>query len=163
MNGCRFALTDDVRDEIGELRQSAQHAIAEANCNFAAPGEPLIYRDAHGNGFEGMLEKLEKVHREPSLEDTYCKPRPGSGWPTHPASDPQPGSSTPLPLRDDPLAYINRMVTAYDADDRDTFRQMTEAAANDPFARHMQALAAAQVNHEEQLQAQRLAEQQRLE
>lgn len=159
----RHVLGDDVRDEIRELRQDAQRTIVETNRNFVVPSEPLIHRNAPGNDFEDMREKLEKSHRQPTLDDAYSKPGPGSGWPTHPASEPQPGASPPLSLRDDPLAYVDRMIAAYDAGDHDTFRQMTQAAANDPFARHMQAQAAAQVDLEEQQQGQQLAEQQRQE
>jgi hypothetical protein len=159
----RHVLGDDVRDEIRELRQDAQRTIAEANRDFVVPSEPLIRRNGPGNDFEDMREKLEKTHRKPTLDDTYCKPDPSSGWPTHPASASSPEASPPLSLRDDPLAYVNRMIAAYDAGDLDTFRQMTQAAASDPVGRQMQAQAAARVDQEEQQQAQKLAEQQRQE
>jgi hypothetical protein len=72
---------------------------------------------------------------------------------------------SPLSLRDDPLAYINRMVAAYDANDRSTFRHLTQVAANDPYARLVQTAAAAHVDREDQDQSmrQRLGEQQRNE
>jgi hypothetical protein len=159
----RHVLGDDVRDEIRELRQDAQRTIAETNRDFVVPSEPLIHRNVPGNDFEDMRKKLEKPHHQPTLDDTYSKPGPGSGWPTRPAPGSEPEASPSLSLRDDPLAYVNRMIAAYDIGDLHTFREMTQTAANDPFARHMQAQTAAQVDLEEQQQTQQLAEQQREE
>lgn len=153
-------LGSDVRDEIRELRQTARRAVAETNRHFVPPAEPLIYRGSTGDPGIDINRKMERLLGPPSLQDDTCKPGPGSGWPTHPTTA---SGQAPLSLRDDPLAYVNRMVAAYDAGDRDMFRQMTQAAANDPFARQMQSQAVVQVNLEERREAQQMAERQRQE
>lgn len=153
-------LGSDVRDEVRELRQTARRAVAETNRHFVPPAEPLIYRGSTGDPDIGINRKMERLLGPPSLQDDTCKPGPGSGWLTYPTTAP---GQTPLSLRDDPVAYIDRMVAAYDAGDRDTFRQMTQAAANDPFARQMQSQAVVQVNLEERREARQMAERQRQE
>lgn len=153
---------NDVHDEIRELRQTARRAVDETNSRFVPPDEPVIYRSGAGGPLREVHEKMESLLRPPTLEDDQCKPGPGSGWPSRPPAGSAPN---PLSLRDDPLAYINHMVAAHDAGDQDTFRQMTRAAANDPYARLVQTAAAAQVDYEEHYQSmmQQLAEQQRNE
>ncbi len=152
---------NDVHDEIRELRQTALRAVDEANSRFMPPDEPLIYHNGTGDPLRKTHEKMESLLRSPTLDDSQCKPGPG-GWPTRPPAQSAPN---PLSLRDDPLAYINHMVAAYDTGDRNTFRQMTQAAASDPHAQRVQTAAAAQVDYEEHYQSmmQQLAAQQRNE
>lgn len=153
---------NDVHDEVSELRRGVQRTVDAANSRFVPPDEPAIYRNSAGDPLREVHEKMESLLRQPGMEDSQCKPGPGSGWPTR-----LPAESTPDPLslRDDPLAYINQMVAAHDMGDLGTFRQMTQAAANDPYARLVQTTAAAQVDCEEHYRSmmQQLAEQQRNE
>lgn len=153
---------NEIHDEIRELRQTARRAVDETNSRFVPPDEPVIYRSGADAPLREVHEKMESLLRPPTLEDDQCKPGPGSGWPSR-----QPAGSAPNPLslRDDPLAYINHMVAAHDAGDQNTFRHMTQAAANDPYARLVQTAAAAQVDYEEHYQSmmQQLAEQHRNE
>lgn len=155
-------LGNDVHDEIRELRLTAQRAIDETNRRFVPPDEPVIYRNGAGDPLREVHEKMESLLHPPTLDDDQCKPERGSGWPTRPPAESTPN---PLSLRDDPLAYIDHMVAAHDAGDQNTFRQMTQAAANDPYARLVQTTAAAQVDYEEHYRSmmQQLAEQQRNE
>ena len=144
------AMGNEVHDEIRELRLAAQRATAEKNRGFVPPDRPLIHRAGAGNPLEQIDGRIQDLRRAPTLEDSRCKPERGSGWPSRPAGDSVP---SPVSLRDDPLAYIDRMVAAYDAGDQGAFRRMTQAAANDPHARRVNATAAAQVDAEERQQA----------
>ena len=153
---------NEVHDELRELRLGAQRATEERNRDFVPPDRPLIYRDSAGSPLEQIDGRIQELRRAPTLEDSQCKPERGSGWPSRPAGD---SASSPVSLRDDPLAYINRMVTAYDAGDQVDFRLMTQAAANDSYARRVSATAVAQVDAEERQQAllEQVTEQQRVE
>ena len=101
----------------------------ERNRDFVPPDRPLIYRDRAGSPLEQIDGRIQDLRRAPTREDSQCKPERGSGWPSRPAGDSTP---SPVSLRDDPLAYIDRMVAAYDAGDQGAFRRMTQAAADDP-------------------------------
>lgn len=153
---------NEVHDELRELRLAAQRATDERNRDFVPPDRPLIYRDSAGSPLEQIDGRIQELRRAPTLEDSQCKPERGRGWPSRPAGD---SASSPVSLRDDPLAYIDRMVAAYDAGDQVDFRLMTQAAANDPYARRVSATAVAQVDSEERQQAllAQAAEQQRAE
>lgn len=153
---------NEVHDELRELRLGAQRATEERNRDFVPPDRPLIYRDSAGSPLEQIDGRIQELRRAPTLEESQCKPERGSGWPSRPAGD---SASSPVSLRDDPLAYINRMVTAYDAGDQVDFRLMTQAAANDSYARRVSATAVAQVDAEERQQAllEQVTEQQRVE
>lgn len=144
------AMGNEVHDEIRELRLAAQRATAEKNRGLVPPDRPLIHRAGSGNPLEQIDGRIQDLRRAPTLEDSRCKPERGSGWPSRPAGDSVP---SPVSLRDDPLAYIDRMVAAYDAGDQGAFRRMTQAAAHDPHARRASATAAAQVDAEERQQA----------
>lgn len=139
-----------VHDELRELRLAAQRATEERNRDFVPPDRPLIYRDSAGSPLEQIDGRIQDLRRAPTLEDSQCKPERGSGWPSRPAGDSTP---SPVSLRDDPLAYIERMVAAYDAGDHGAFRGMTQAAADDPHAKLVGATATAQVDAEERQQA----------
>ena len=141
---------NEVHDELRELRLAAQRATEERNRDFVPPDRPLIYRDSAGSPLEQIDGRIQDLRRAPTLEDSQCKPERGSGWPSRPAGDSTP---SPVSLRDDPLAYIDRMVAAYDADDHGAFRGMTQAAADDPHAKLVGATATAQVDAEERQQA----------
>ena len=146
------AMGDEVREEIRDLRMEARQELQERNRNFVPPAEPLIFRDASRDPVLDLRKQIDERMRQ--WNDVRCRP-PG---------DTRSGPVTtvdalPMSLREDPLAYVNRMVAAYDAGDRHTFRQMTRAAADDPFAQQLQTRSAAQVDREEQ-QAQLVAEQQ---
>ena len=150
---------NEVHDELRELRLAAQRATEERNRDFVPPDRPLIYRDSAGSPLEQIDGRIQDLRRAPTLEDSQCKPERGSGWPSRPAGDSGP---SPISLRDDPLAYIDRMVAAYDAGDQGAFRLMTQTAANDPHARRVSATATILVDAEERQQAllTQLAEQQ---
>lgn len=139
-----------VHDELRELRLAAQRATDERNRDFVPPDRPLIYRDSAGSPLEQIDGRIQEFRRAPTLEDSQCKPERGSGWPSRPTSN---SALSPISLRDDPLAYIDRMVAAYDAGDQGAFRLMTQAAANDSYARRVSAIAVAQVDAEERQQA----------
>jgi|GEM_PF-6233576 len=141
---------NEVHDELRELRLAGQRATDERNRDFVPPDRPLIYRDSAGSPLEQIDGRMQELLRAPTLEDSQCKPERGSGWPSRPAGDSAP---SPVSLRDDPLSYIDRMVAAYDASDQVDFRLMTQAAANDSYARRVSATAAAQVDAEERQQA----------
>lgn len=141
---------NEVHDELRELRLAAQRATDERNRDFVPPDRPLIYRDGAGSPLEQIDGRIQDLRRAPMREDSQCKPERGSGWPSRSASDSTP---SPVSLRDDPLAYIDRMVAAYDAGDLGGFRRMTQVAADDPHARRVSATAAAQVDAEERQQA----------
>lgn len=156
---------NEVHDELRELRLAAQRATVEKNRDFVPPDRPLIHRNGAGDPLEQIDGRIQDLRRAPTPEDSQCTPERGSGWPSRPAGDSVP---PPVSLRDDPLAYVDRMVAAYDAGDQGAFRRMTQAAANDPHARRVSATAAAQVDAEERQQAllaqvieQQLAEQKR--
>ena len=141
---------NEVHDELRELRLAAQRATDERNRDFVPPDRPLIYRDSAGSPLEQIDGRIQQLRRAPTREDSQCKPERGSGWPSRPAGDSTP---SPVSLRDDPLAYIDRMVAAYDAGDQGAFRRMTQAASSDPHARLVSATATAQVDAEERQQA----------
>ncbi|TQM17455.1 hypothetical protein FB548_0839 [Pseudoxanthomonas sp. 3HH-4] len=141
---------NEVHDELRELRLAAQRVTDERNRDFVPPDRPLIYRDGAGSPLEQIDGRIQDLRRAPTGEDSQCKPERGSGWPSRSASDSTP---SPVSLRDDPLAYIHRMVAAYDAGDLGGFRRMTQVAANDPYARRVSATAAGQVDAEERQQA----------
>lgn len=141
---------NEVHDELRELRLAAQRATDERNRDFVPPDRPLIYRDSAGSPLEQIDGRIQDLRRAPTREDSQCKPERGSGWPSRPAGDSTP---SPVSLRDDPLAYIDRMVAAYDAGDHNAFRRMTQAVASDPHARLVSATATAQVDAEERQQA----------
>jgi hypothetical protein len=141
---------NEVHDELRELRLAAQRATEEKNRDFVPPDRPLIYPNGAGSPLEQIDGRIQDLRRAPTLEDSQCKPERGSGWPSRPAGDSTP---SPVSLRDDPLAYIDSMVAAYDAGDQGAFRRMTQAAANDPHARLVSATATAQVDAEERQQA----------
>ena len=140
---------NEVHDELRELRLAAQRVTDERNRDFVPPDRPLIYRDGAGSPLEQIDGRIQDLRRAPTREDSRCKPEHGSGWPSRPASDSTP---SPVSLRDDPLAYIDRMVAAYDAGDLGGFRRMTQVAADDPHARRVSATATAQVDAEERQQ-----------
>ena len=140
----------EVHDELWELRLAAQRATEERNRDFVPPDRPLIYRGGGDGPLEQIDGRIQDLRREPTLEDSQCKPERGSGWPSRPAGDSTP---SPVSLRDDPLAYIDRMVAAYEAGDQGVFRRMTRAAADDPHAKLVSATATAQVDAEERQQA----------
>ena len=150
---------NEVHDELRELRLAGQRATDERNRDFVPPDRPLIYRDSAGSPLEQIDGRMQELLRAPTLEDSQCKPERDSGWPSRPAGDSGP---SPISLRDDPLAYIDRMVAAYDAGDQGAFRLLTQAAANDPHARRVSATATILVDAEERQQAllTQLAEQQ---
>lgn len=147
---------NEVHDEIRGLQNEARQAVDERNRTFIPPAGPLIYRDNASTPYlhperdpqQHFRDRLDQQLR--SLDDDRCR---------------EPGARTPLSLRDDPLGYVNRMVAAYDNGDMDTFRGMIREAAQDPFARQMQAQATEQVDREEfqarQLQAQAAEQSQR--
>ena len=141
---------NEVHDELRELRLAAQRVTDERNRDFVPPDRPLIYREGAGSPLEQIDGRIQDLRRAPTREDSRCKPEHGSGWPSRPASDSTP---SPVSLRDDPLAYIDRMVAAYDAGDLGGFRRMTQVAADDPHARRVSATATAQVDAEERQQA----------
>lgn len=141
---------NEVHDELRALHLAAQRVTDERNRDFAPPDRPLIYRDGAGSPLEQIDGRIQDLRRAPTREDSQCKPERGSGWPSRPASDSTP---SPVSLRDDPLAYIDRMVAAYDAGDLGGFRRMTQVAADDPHARRVSATATAQVDAEERQQA----------
>ncbi|KAF1726150.1 hypothetical protein [Pseudoxanthomonas japonensis] len=143
-------MSNEVHDELRELRRAGQRATDERNRDFVPPDRPLIYRDSAGSPLEQIDGRMQELLRAPTLEDSQCKPERGSGWPSRPAGDSAP---SPVSLRDDPLSYIDRMVAAYDASDQVDFRLMTQAAANDSYARRVSATAATQVDAEERQQA----------
>lgn len=138
-----------VHDELRELRLAAQRATDERTRDFVPPDRPLIYRDGAGSPLEQIDGRIQELRRAPTLEDSQCKPERGSGWPSRPAGDPAP---SPVSLRDDPLAYVDRMVAAYDAGDHGAFRRMTQAAADDPYAKRVSSTATAQVDAEDRQQ-----------
>ena len=140
---------NEVHDELRELRLAAQRVTDERNRDFVPPDRPLIYRDGAGSPLEQIDGRIQDLRRAPTREDSQCKPERGSGWPSRPAGDSAP---SPVSLRDDPLAYIDRMVAAYDAGDLGGFRRMTQVAADDPHARRVSATATAQVDAEERQQ-----------
>lgn len=141
---------NEVHDELRELRLAAQRVTDERNRDFVPPDRPLIYREGAGSPLEQIDGRIQDLRRAPTREDSQCKPERGSGWPSRPAGDSAP---SPVSLRDDPLAYIDRMVAAYDAGDLGGFRRMTQVAADDPHARRVSATATAQVDAEERQQA----------
>jgi len=141
---------NEVHDELRALHLAAQRVTDERNRDFAPPDRPLIYRDGAGSPLEQIDGRIQDLRRAPTREDSQCKPERGSGWPSRPASDSTP---SPVSLRDDPLAYIDRMVVAYDAGDLGGFRLMTQAASSDPHATRVSATATAQVDAEERQQA----------
>ena len=140
---------NEVHDELRELRLAAQRVTDERNRDFVPPDRPLIYRDGAGSPLEQIDGRIQDLRRAPTREDSQCKPERGSGWPSRPAGDSTP---SPVSLRDDPLAYIDRMVAAYDAGDLGGFRRMTQVAADDPHARRVSATATAHVDAEERQQ-----------
>lgn len=140
---------NEVHDELRELRLAAQRVTDERNRDFVPPDRPLIYRDGADSPLEQIDGRIQDLRRAPTREDSQCKPERGSGWPSRPAGDSTP---SPVSLRDDPLAYIDRMVAAYDAGDLGSFRRMTQVAADDPHAKHVSATATAQVDAEERQQ-----------
>lgn len=141
---------NEVHDELRELRLAAQRVTDERNRDFVPPDRPLIYRDGAGSPLEQIDGRIQDLRRAPTREDSQCKPERGSGWPSRLTGDSTP---SPVSLRDDPLAYIDRMVAAYDAGDLGGFRRMTQVAADDPHARRVSATATAQVDAEERQQA----------
>ncbi|MCP1585148.1 hypothetical protein [Pseudoxanthomonas mexicana] len=141
---------NEVHDELRELRLAAQRVTDERNRDFVPPDRPLIYRDGAGSPLEQIDGRIQDLRRAPTREDSQCKPERGSGWPSRPTGDSTP---SPVSLRDAPLAYIDRMVAAYDAGDLGGFRRMTQVAADDPHARRVSATATAQVDAEERQQA----------
>ena len=140
---------NEVHDELRELRLAAQRVTDERNRDFVPPDRPLIYREGAGSPLEQIDGRIQDLRRAPTREDSQCKPERGSGWPSRPAGDSTP---SPVSLRDDPLAYIDRMVAAYDAGDLGSFRRMTQVAADDPHAKRVSATATAQVDAEERQQ-----------
>jgi hypothetical protein len=150
---------NEVHDELRELRLAAQGATDERNRDFVPPDRPLIYRDDASSPLDQIDGRIQDLRRAPTLEDSQCKPEHGSGWPSRPTGDSGP---SPISLRNDPLAYIDRMVAAYDAGDQGAFRLLTQAAANDPHARRVSATATIQMDADERQQAllTQLAEQQ---
>lgn len=140
---------NEVHDELRELRLAAQRVTDERNRDFVPPDRPLIYRDGAGSPLEQIDGRIQDLRRAPTREDSQCKPERGSGWPSRPAGDSTP---SPVSLRDDPLAYIDRMMAAYDAGDLGSFRRMTQVAADDPHAKRVSATATAQVDAEERQQ-----------
>ena len=140
---------NEVHDELRELRLAAQRVTDERNRDFVPPDRPLIYREGAGSPLEQIDGRIQDLRRAPTREDSQCKPERGSGWPSRPAGDSAP---SPVSLRDDPLAYIDRMVAAYDAGDLGSFRRMTQVAADDPHAKRVSATATAQVDAEERQQ-----------
>ena len=141
---------NEVHDELRELRLAARRVTDERNRDFVPPDRSLIYRDGAGSPLEQIDGRIQDLRRAPTREDSQCKPERGSGWPSRPTGDSTP---SPVSLRDDPLAYIDRMVAAYDAGDLGGFRRMTQVAADDPHARRVSATATAQVDAEERQQA----------
>lgn len=142
----------ETHEEIRELEREAQQRIDDKNRNFVAPAEPLLRREDTRDPLRYMRDEFDARMRQ--WQDARCAP-PGGGAPESNAGD----KSPPSALREDPLAYVNRMISAFDEGDRHTFRMLTREAAADPFARQLQAQAADQVEREEQ-QARQLAGQQ---
>ncbi|MBB4130676.1 DUF6792 domain-containing protein [Xanthomonas sp. 3075] len=123
-----------VRDGIDHLRGPLE------------PGEGR--RETDAQSWQQQMQQLQQERERSHAPQQWHVPMKAEAQQTRTAADKPPS------LRDDPDAFLDRMLAAAQNGDRDQFRQMTQILANEPAGRALRAEAIDTVNQQEQQAAQ---------
>ncbi|MBV6815385.1 lipase [Xanthomonas campestris pv. passiflorae] len=116
-------------------------------------------REMDAPSWRQQMQQLQQDRERSHAPQTWQVPLKQDAQEVRAASPTHGGK--PSSLQEDPSAFLDRMLAAAQNGDRDQFRQMTQALANEPPGRALRAEAVEAVNHQEQQVAQQAMQAQR--
>ncbi|SOO29696.1 conserved hypothetical protein [Xanthomonas phaseoli pv. phaseoli] len=116
-------------------------------------------REMDAPSWQQQMQQLQQDRERSHAPQTWQVPLKQDAQEVRAASPTHGGK--PSSLQEDPSAFLDRMLAAAQNGDRDQFRQMTQALANEPPGRALRAEAVEAVDHQEQQVAQQAMQAQR--
>ncbi|MGK9142368.1 lipase [Xanthomonas euvesicatoria] len=119
-------------------------------------------REMDAPTWQQQMQQFQHDRERSHVPQAWQVPLKGEAQGTHDARAMSPTHSGNMPsLKDDPSAFLDRMLAAAQSGDRDQFRQMTQSLANEPHGRALHAEAVETVNQQEQQAARQAMQAQR--